>query len=122
MKALKVLYVSLKDAQSISDRTYIQEAIDELLEYEQDMDKYLDYTTNGKCSKSFGSYFESIKTAHDITVDEIVNYELKTKSCCETCKHWYEKSCMNLDGIAYGGTNAVYEDDYCKDYEEKLTY
>lgn len=31
----------------------LTDAIDELLEYESDMDKYLDYTTNGKCSKSF---------------------------------------------------------------------
>lgn len=84
MKALNVLYVSLKEAQSISDRTYIQEAIDELLEYESDMDKYLDYTTNGKCSKSVGSCLQSIKTAHDITVDEIVKYELNTKPFCES--------------------------------------
>lgn len=38
---------------------------------------------------------------------------------CGSCKYWYKKSCMNNDGIAYGTPNAVYEYDYCKDYESK---
>lgn len=48
--------------------------------------------------------------------------KLEAHKTCESCKYWCGKSCMNMDGIAYGGTNAVYEDDYCKDHEEKLTY
>lgn len=45
--------------------------------------------------------------------------ELEEPKTCATCKYWYEKSCSNNDGIAYNGTNAVYEYDYCKDYEQK---
>ena len=46
--------------------------------------------------------------------------ELEVKAhpkTCGNCKYWHEKSCMNNDGIAYCAPNAVYEDDYCKDYE-----
>lgn len=50
---------------------------------------------------------------------EELNKHLEHTNTCGTCKYWYDKSCSNNDGIAYNGTNAVYEDDYCKDYEAK---
>lgn len=44
---------------------------------------------------------------------------LQARNTCEGCK-WYEpKRCMNTNSIAYNGDNAVYEDDFCKDYEQK---
>lgn len=86
MKALKILNGRLKELKGASkilrmdnshlkfDKPikYIEEAIKELEEYESDMDKYLDYTTNSRCSKSFNSCPSSIKSIYDIELEEII--------------------------------------------------
>ena len=43
---------------------------------------------------------------------------MKPKTC-ERCKHYEEKQCTNENSIAFGGINAVYEDDFCNDFEPK---
>jgi hypothetical protein len=49
----------------------LHEAIEELEEYESDMDKYLDYTTGSRCSKSFNANLSQIKQAHDRWLDDV---------------------------------------------------
>lgn len=53
-------------------RKAIEEAIIELEEYQSDMDKYLDYTTGGRCSKSFNSNLAAIKQAHDKHIESLI--------------------------------------------------
>ena len=86
MKALKILNGRLKELKGASrivrmdnshlkfDKPikYIEEAIKELEEYESDMDKYLDYTTNSRCSKSFNSCLSSVKSEYDIELEKII--------------------------------------------------
>ena len=43
---------------------------------------------------------------------------MKPKTCY-WCKHYEEKQCTNENSIAFGGINAVYEDDFCNDFEPK---
>lgn len=43
----------------------VLDAIEELEEYESDMDSYLDYTTNSRCSKSFNADLSVIKEVFD---------------------------------------------------------
>lgn len=71
--------------------------------------------------KSFKEQIQGLQSLLDLKQQEISVLESKVGEVktCGTCKYWYEKSCSNNDGIAYNGTNAVYEDDYCKDYEAK---
>ena len=45
--------------------------------------------------------------------------ELESPRTCEGCKWHKGKQCMNLNSIAFNGDNAVYNDDYCNDYEPK---
>ena len=94
LKAIKILKKIYKDEPdtrvqknnvdinfTIHDFSNINEAIKELKEfekYESDMDKYLDYTTNSKCSKSFNSNLNSIKQAHDQTVEQLIR-DLESK-------------------------------------------
>ena len=91
LKAIKILKKIYKDEPdtrvqknnvdinfTIHDFSNIEEAIKELEEYESDMDKYLDYTTNSKCSKSFNSNLNSIKQAHDQTVEQLIR-DLESK-------------------------------------------
>lgn len=47
-------------------------ALEELEEYIADMDKYLDYTTNGACSKSVGADLGAIKAEHDRMVKKMI--------------------------------------------------
>ena len=77
MKALEILkeqYNMLsKDIDGVwIDPEKIDEAIKELEEYESDMDKYLDYTTGSRCTKSFNSCLGSIKIAYGKELEKIV--------------------------------------------------
>ena len=49
-----------------------KEAIEELEEYESDMDSYLDYTTGSRCTKSFNSCLGSIKIAYGKELEKII--------------------------------------------------
>ena len=67
MKALELLkdYKNIDFGCNMDDlHSQIDEAIDELEEYESDMDSYLDYTTGSRCTKSFNSCLGSIKNAY----------------------------------------------------------
>ena len=72
MKALDLL-ITLRDdyihGELDSDGN---EAIKELEEYESDMDKYLDYTTGSRCTKSFNSCLGSIKIAYGKELEKII--------------------------------------------------
>ena len=54
------------------------------------------------------------------TMEAIAELEeaMKPKTCY-WCKHYEEKQCTNENSIAFGGINAVYEDDFCNDFEPK---
>lgn len=60
---------------------------------------------------SFEQHIKSLKA-------QLANTEQLT---CESCGWYDEKRCMNPNGIAYNGDNAVYTDDYCKDHTPKDT-
>ena len=53
-------------------KSYIYEAIEELEEYESEMDSYLDYTTGSRCTKSFNSCLGSIKIAYEKELEKLV--------------------------------------------------
>ena len=77
MKVLEILkeqYNMLsKDTDGVwIDPEKIDEAIKELEEYESDMDKYLDYTTGSRCTKSFNSCLGSIKIAYEKDLEKII--------------------------------------------------
>ena len=67
MKAIEILE-KLMIAENWDDyypsTNQCKEAIEELEEYESDMDSYLDYTTGSRCTKSFNSRLGSIKIAY----------------------------------------------------------
>lgn len=47
-------------------------AIEELEEYEEKMDKYLDFTTGNRCSKSFKSCLNLIEAAYEQDIYKII--------------------------------------------------
>ena len=55
----------------------LEEATEELEEYESDMDSYLDYTTGSRCTKSFNSSLGSIKIAYDRELEKIVKENIE---------------------------------------------
>ena len=81
MKALEILY-QYKQADEAFGNSYsmgerLDEAIEELEEYESDMDSYLDYTTGSRCTKSFNSSLGSIKNAYDRELEKIVKENIE---------------------------------------------
>ena len=75
MKAIELLkdYKNIDFGCNMDDlHSQVEEAIKELEEYESDMDRYLDYTTGSRCSKSFNSCLSSIKSAYDIELEKII--------------------------------------------------
>ena len=79
MKALEILkdihetkWCGVKPTLANYNIKDIEEAIKELEEYESDMDKYLDYTTNSRCTKSFNSRLGSIKIAYGKELEKII--------------------------------------------------
>jgi len=76
MKAIELLKQDRDYCLSINnDKSIIQkydEAIKELEEYESDMDKYLDYTTGSRCTKSFNSCLGSIKISYGKELEKLV--------------------------------------------------
>ena len=76
MRALEILY-QYKQADEAFGNSYsmgerLEKAIEELEEYESDMDSYLDYTTGSRCTKSFNSSLGSIKIAYGKELEKIV--------------------------------------------------
>ncbi len=72
-KALDYLYSMKKENEDMgTEPIVIYEAIEELEEYESDMDSYLDYTTGSRCTKSFNSCLGSIKIAYGKELEKIV--------------------------------------------------
>lgn len=96
MKAIHALKIVLKDTIMSREREYLEEAIKELENYESDMDKYLDYTTNSRCSKSFNSNLNQIKQAYDITVEDIEKEKFVDKFTYTSCE-----DCVNKDKDVY---------------------
>ena len=75
MKTIELLkdYKNIDFGCNMDDlHSQIDEAIDELEEYESDMDSYLDYTTGSRCTKSFNSCLGSIKIAYEKDLEKIV--------------------------------------------------
>lgn len=54
----------------------------------------------------------------DSRIDEI--YDFFENKSCQNCKH-YDGShkCNNDNSIAWEASNRVYQDDYCKDFEQQ---
>ena len=80
MKAIELLkdYKNIDFGCNMDDlHSQIDEAIDELEEYESDMDSYLDYTTGSRCTKSFNSSLGSIKNAYDRELEKIIKENIK---------------------------------------------
>lgn len=78
MKAIEILKHYINSvAPVVFSPSQIKEAIEELEDYEADMDKYLDYTTGHRCSKSFGCRLVSVEAAHDKTMNEAVEEAIK---------------------------------------------
>lgn len=50
-----------------------------------------------------------------------IEHILDSIGSCGECKYYANKTCYNEDSISFGGSNAVYEDDYCKDFTRKDT-
>lgn len=77
MESIKLLKQMKKyfGTEQVMIQTQIDKALKELEEiesYQQDMDKYLDYTTAGRCSKSFGADLQSLKSIHNQYLEEII--------------------------------------------------
>ena len=107
MKALELLKQDRDYCLTINnDKSIIQkydEAINELEEYESDMDSYLDYTTGSRCTKSFNSCLGSIKIAYGKELEKIVKedsqdrlveleaLEIENKSLVKTLEKYNEE-------------------------------
>ena len=142
MKALDILN-RLQDEQPMYFENEVTEAIAELEALEKELaDMHykfscvIDNATGGKLSKPdykieaiYSAINENVSRWMQMAADEVREYELEAlqeqlstndlQLGCNGCK-WYEpKRCMNMNSIAYNGDNAVYENDFCRDYEPK---
>ncbi len=108
MKTLELLQEQLNMFTKDIDEVWIspdriKEAIKELEEYQGDMDNYLDYTTGGRCTKSFNSCLGSIKIAYGKELEKIVKedsqdrlveleaLEIENKSLVKTLEKYNEE-------------------------------